>query len=153
MQLQDAVLYLCKKYPISTELSKARLTKLMYLADWESYKRTGASLTSIDWYFHNFGPYVDDVVEAARLSPHLEVIETSNFYGEKKEIIAAKTNAPLPELEKAQSEILDSVINQTKTLFWNDFIKYVYSTPPILGSDRYTVLNMEHFAKKYRQRG
>lgn len=151
MRIEDAILYICKKYPIPDELSKARLTKLIYLADWESCRKTKKQLTGIRWYFNNFGPYVDDVVDAAKRSKFLDVIETANFYGDRKEMICAKVNAPFPILEKEEIDILDYVIDETRRLYWNDFIKYVYNTAPIVGSDRYTHLNMEHFAKVERR--
>lgn len=151
MKVEDAVLYICKKYPIPNELSKARVTKLVYLADWESCRRTSSQLTDIKWYFHNFGPYVDDVVKAARDSKYLDVIETANFYGDKKEMIQIRNDSILPCFDRNQIDILDFVIDQTKGLYWNDFIKYVYSTSPIVNSNRYTTLNLEHFAKNERR--
>lgn len=151
MKIEDLVLYICKKYPIPDELSKARITKLVYLADWEYCKRTGEQLTGIQWYFHNFGPYVDDVVDAARHSKSLKVIETQNSYGDKKELICAEENSLSPTLKKEQREIIDLIMNETKTLYWNDFIKHVYSTEPIVGSNRYTYLDMKHFARQVRK--
>lgn len=148
MRVEDVVLYICKKYPIPDELSKARLTKLVYLADWESCLRTGEQLTNIEWYFHNFGPYVDDVVDAARRCSGLSVKETENFYGEKKELVELKHGATLPILNRVDSDIIDSVIDRTKRLYWNDFIEYVYGTPPVRGSNRHTTLNLERFAKE-----
>lgn len=151
MKIEDIILYFCKKYPLPSELSKARLTKLVYLADWQSCIRTGKQLTHIKWYFNNFGPYVDDVVDTARNNPNITVITTNNFYGDTKEVISVKDDAPMPTMEKNQAEILDFVINETKKLYWNDFIKYVYSTPPVSGSTRYTILNLEYFAKDIRR--
>lgn len=150
MALQDIVLYICKHYPMPSELSKARLTKMVYLADWEHCLKTGRQLTSINWYFNNFGPYVDDVINAARTSDKLLVIETENFYGERKELIKAVENAPDPRIEEEDAEIIDAVIDKTRRLYWNDFMKLVYSTPPISGSNRYTNLNLESFARKAR---
>jgi hypothetical protein len=34
--LGDVMAYLCEHYPHKDDLSKARLTKLVYLADWKS---------------------------------------------------------------------------------------------------------------------
>jgi len=150
MKIEDIVLYICKKYPLPEELSKARLTKLVYLADWKSCEQTGKQLSNIKWYFHNFGPYVDDVVNAARRSDHLRVIETENFYGDPKELISAAKDAPFPRMEKAEIEVLDSVIEETRRLYWNDFIRHVYDTPPIAQSNRHTYLNLENFAKQAR---
>lgn len=151
MKIEDIVLYICKKYPIPDELSKARLTKLVYLADWEACVRLGKQLTNIEWYFHNFGPYVDDVVDTARNSDQLTVNSTNNFYGENKELISAKKESLIPSIGKNQAEILDFVIEETKKMYWNEFINHVYSTPPISGSTRHTNLNLEKFAKETRK--
>jgi hypothetical protein len=35
-ELKDIIAYYCKQYPHKAELSKARLTKMVYLADWKS---------------------------------------------------------------------------------------------------------------------
>lgn len=152
MKIEDIVLYICTKYPLPEELSKARLTKLVYLADWKSCVNTGKQLSKIQWYFHNFGPYVDDVVNAARSCNNLDVIETENFYGDKKELIVAKKDAVLPRLDRENTDLLDAVIEDTRKLYWNDFIRYVYDTPPIAQSNRHTFLNLEKFAKQARAR-
>ena len=147
MKLEEVVRYICKKYPHPEELSKARITKLVYLADWEACKSNGSQITEIKWYFHNFGPYVDDVVESARESYYLHVIETENFYGEKKEVVTVSNDAPTPTLDKFSADILNKVIRQTKNLYWNKFIEYVYNTPPVANSERHTSLNLNKFAK------
>jgi hypothetical protein len=148
MKIDELVRYICKKYPLPKELSKARITKIVYLADWEACRRQGEQLTDIKWFFHNFGPYVDDVVNSARESEYLEIVETQNFYGEKKEVIAVKDDSPMPEVDKFAAEIVLSVLEKTKNMYWNDFIAYVYSTDPIAESERYSVLNLKNFAKK-----
>lgn len=152
MKIDDLILYICAKYPLPQELSKARLTKMIYLADWESCLRTGRQLTEIKWYFHNFGPYVDDVLEAAKLSPSLEVIETENFYGEPKQLIKARPDSAMPRIDRSTQTILDHIISETKGLYWSDFIKHVYATKPISESTRYSQLDLEKFARQGRVR-
>jgi hypothetical protein len=152
MKIDDLILYICAKYPIPQELSKARLTKMVYLADWESCLKTGRQLTEIKWYFHNFGPYVDDVLEAAKFSPNLDVIETENLYGEPKQLIKARPGSTAPQLDRPTQNIIDNVISETKGLYWSDFIRYIYATRPISESTRYSQLDLEKFAKQGRSR-
>lgn len=147
MNIADILVYFCTKYPLPQELSKARLTKMVYLADWESCLRFGKQLTHIQWYFHNFGPYVDDVLIAAEQSSELDVVRTENIYGDAKQIIKARPRASAPELSRDVENILDDVMSKTKGLYWSDFIKYVYATKPIAKSTRYTLLNLERFAR------
>lgn len=147
MPIADLLVYFCIKYPLPHELSKARLTKMVYLADWESCLRSGKQLTDIRWYFHNFGPYVDDVLNAAERSEFLEVVRTENFYGDAKQIIRARPNAHAPHSDRDVQSILDDVMQKTKRLYWADFIRYVYATPPIAQSTRYTELDLQRFAR------
>jgi hypothetical protein len=151
--LDDVLLYLCRKYPLPAELSKARLTKLVYLADWESAMTTGKQLTAIRWYFHNFGPYVDDVIESARRSPGLEVVRTENMYGEPKELVRIKKGAPDPKLNSQDEQILDEVIAETKKYYWNDFIKHVYDTYPVANGERYSELDLPKLAREAKSKG
>ena len=58
----------------------------------------------------------------------------------------------LTEFEKGLSEgernIIDSVINETKNLYWDSFIKHVYDTYPIRVTDRHKTLNLVALAKQ-----
>jgi hypothetical protein len=47
-----------------------------------------------------------------------------------------------PNLTEDEVESLDHVINETKKMYWHSFIKLVYTTHPIMGSNRYSFLNL-----------
>lgn len=147
--ISDVAAYLCRRYPHKSELSKTRLTKLVYLVDWEAAKHLGHQITDIKWYYHNFGPYVDDVLDAVKSDDRFEVVSTQNFYGDQKLEIKLRDEAePKVALSPAQIEILESVIESTSSMYWNSFIKHVYSTDPIAKSDRYRHLDLLEFAKQ-----
>ncbi|MEZ5576726.1 MAG: DUF4065 domain-containing protein [Candidatus Competibacteraceae bacterium] len=57
-RLQNIMAYFGIEYPHKFELSKARLTKMIYLADWFSSLADGKKLTDIEWLFNHYGPYV-----------------------------------------------------------------------------------------------
>lgn len=148
--LRDVTAYLCENYPYKSELSKARLTKLVYLADWLSVKTSGSQITNINWYFDNFGPYVPDVYnEASSNGDVFEIQNTVNAYGKEKVLIGLSDNFDTKniEIDEYTTRILNQVIDDTKGMYWDRFISYVYSTSPISKSDRYQYLNLAHFAK------
>jgi hypothetical protein len=148
--LRDVTAYLCKNYPYKTELSKARLTKLVYLADWFSVKSSGNQITGINWYFDNFGPYVADVYNMASLDKDtFKVEKTINAYGKEKVLISLSDDFDNSSISIGanEKEILDSVIDETKGMYWDKFIAYIYSTSPIAKSDRYQFLKLKDFLR------
>ena len=140
--LKDVIYYVCQKYPIKGELSKARLTKLVYLADWKSALERHQQITEIKWYFHNFGPYVDDVIDVAKKESIFEVSDTKNMYGDVKELVSISNIHFEPNLDSRERFYIDQVIEETKSMYWKKFIEHVYSTEPIKNSDRYSELDL-----------
>lgn len=149
-KLQNIVAYLCLHYPYKSELSKARLTKLVYLADWFSAIITGKQMTDIQWIFNHYGPYVDDVINAVDGIYGFSISRESNMYGTAKDVISFEENNYVINLSEMECSILNTVIEKTKNLYFNDFIDYVYSTYPVHSNERYSVLNLELLAKQYK---
>lgn len=149
--LKAATLYLCREYPHPDELSKARLTKMLYLADWRSCLVHGRQLTDISWVFNHFGPYVDAVYDMASSDSDFLIERTSNMYGDTKNVITAASKAPIAQLPESDRLVLDHVIETTKYKTYTGFIKLVYSTFPIVSQSRYTELDLVALASKYKQ--
>lgn len=150
--LADAMAYICVHYPYKDELSKARLTKMIYLADWRMVLKEKQQITSLVWTFNHYGPYLDDVKDAAAQDSRFVVKSTTNMYGSPKEIIAlASDDTEVGSLRPTEVAALDHVIEKTKDLTWAPFIKLVYSTYPIATQPRHTDLDLVALAKKYRK--
>lgn len=112
----------------------------------------GRQITDIKWYFHNFGPYVDDVIEVVQSDPRFEVVHSRNYYGEGKlEIRSSGRQASDSALDAQELSILDKIISETSSMYWNSFIKHVYATDPIQQSDRYQQLDLVGFAQESAQ--
>ena len=47
-------------------------------------------------------------------------------------------------------KIIDTVIEKTKNMSWTSFINFIYSTYPIVTSNRYTHLNLVEKAQQYK---
>lgn len=148
-KIKDVAAYICAKYPHKDELSKARVTKLVYLADWKSAQKKKKQLTKIEWYFHNYGPYVDAVIDSALKDSRFNIVSTSTMYGDSKTLLTIKSDANFEKgLSEEERKIIDSVISDTKNLYWDSFIKHVYDTYPIRVTDRHKTLNLVALAKQ-----
>lgn len=152
-EIKDVVAYIIKNYPdyIRHELSNARLTKMVYLADWHRALNADQQITDIHWYFDNYGPFVHDIErEAASRRDIFSVDLGSNMYGQPKKSIALKNPFYVPLIEEGEKRSLDHIIDATRMLYWDDFIKLVYATHPIASSERYSYLNLIEKAKEYK---
>jgi len=148
-KINEILHYFIQNYPYKDELSKTRITKMVYLADWIYSVKYHKQLTNINWYFDHYGPYVNDVYNAALSDKDIEILCTQSAFGNRKELFTFKDNFKVKDnfhLNDKEIEVLDEVINNTKYLNWNDFIKYVYSTYPIKTQKRYTTLNLPELA-------
>ena len=148
--LMNTLAYLLQAYPHKDDLSNARATKLVYLADWHQAINYKQQMTQVAWYFDNYGPFVWDVLNTARANPNLfSIQETSNYYGTPKTLLSRTSTLFSPILSRQEQTSLQHVILATQRLGWDDFIKLVYSTYPIASSPRYSYLNLVQKAAEY----
>ena len=148
--LIDVIAYIIKKIPSKDDLSNARTTKMIYLADWRHAITCGSTITAINWYFDNYGPFVWDIKQTAEENPDIFTIKaTATPYGNPKLLLGLKDNNFNPQLSHDEKRSLDHVIEMTKDLPWSQFIRLVYSTFPIITSERYTYLDLANKAIEY----
>ena len=140
------------KYPHKEHLANARITKMVYLADWYSVNVFGKQVSEISWYFDNYGPFVTDVIKMAQENTKVfSVTEENNYFGATKRVIKnISTYSPI--LSESEIKSLDKVIEITKNKTWERFITFVYSTYPIVVSDRYTNLDLMALSVEYQKR-
>jgi len=150
-KLLDIVGYICENYPYKDELSKARLTKLVYLSDWKSAIEHGKQISDIKWIFNHHGPYVDDVYNEAYNSHLFKIIRQLNIYGKEKVVINLSHKECWSSLTDNDIFCIEHVIKQTKPMLWGDFINLVYSTYPVVISDKYSKLNLVNIARAYKK--
>lgn len=150
--VKDTLAYLLLNYPYKHELSNARVTKMVYLADWHHTLNTGRQITDISWIYDNYGPFVWDVKNTAESEKSLfKVTSSSNFFGGPKCEFEIVNPNYRPSLTDSEQRSLDHVIESTKQAGWDAFIKLVYSTYPIVSSSRYSYLDLLTKATEYRR--
>ena len=147
--LKDIIKYLYLNYPHKNELSKARVVKMIYLADWKSSILYQKQITEIQWYFNHYGPYVSDIIDTIRNDADFTITSQVNIYGEIKELIKLNEIYSSPVISSDAQSVLDFVIKKTSSLSWEDFIQLVYSTYPIVTQPKYSNLNLEKLAVEY----
>lgn len=152
-KLNNVIRYLTSKYPHKHELSKTRLTKMVYLSDWYYTQKYNKQITNIEWYFDHYGPYVTDVYETALDDKYLSIEKGFSLYGAPKTTIKINDDYVTAKikLNKKEIEVLDAVIEDTKDLYWQDFIEKIYSTYPIREGQRYSNLNLVELAEENRK--
>ncbi len=128
-------------YPHASEPSSARLTKIMYLADWRSVLTRGRQLTELRWRFDNHGRLVRDVMGTAAQHPELVAVEDAlKSFRTLKRLVVLTDRAYVPLLADDERGVLDYVVALTAPFSYDRFIHLVYSTYPIVKSERYTQL-------------
>jgi uncharacterized protein YwgA len=149
--LRDVMAYVCAKYP-GSDLSKAKLAKILYLADWKSALEGRPQITPIIWKFNHYGPYVTDVVDVARQDHDFVLSADWTQFGNRRTIVQYKGSGA-PELEKSDQDILDEIIRRVSNLSFDAFLKLVYSTYPVVVSDRGSTLDLTKLAAEYQRSG
>lgn len=152
MEILDIAAYFVKNS--ETQLSKGRLNKLIYLADWKYSLNYGKQISNIAWKFNHYGPYVDDVENSISndLLHRFEIQAAATYYGDVKYIITIKKDLNFISPNQKEKEVLDIIIKLTDKLNWTDFINLVYSTYPIKVSERGEKLDLVTLAQQYRDR-
>jgi len=150
--LRDIMAYLIRRSPVKSVLSNARLTKLVYLADWRHTLRHGRQVSDIRWVFDNYGPFVWDIKNTAAENEKIFSIKaTENALGGSKTLITLRDDEYEPVLMREEKESLLHAIRKTSHLGWDAFIRLVYSTYPIISSERYSRLDLRELAGEYRR--
>ncbi|MFA0509649.1 MULTISPECIES: Panacea domain-containing protein [unclassified Vibrio] len=146
------VKYFLQNYPNKDELSASRLTKMVYLSDWRNALVNNKQLTETKWFFDHYGPYVDTLKESCNANSGITSYTSRNMYGKKKTCFTLNDDSSdyMAHLSISEKEILDFVIEKTKTKNYDEFIKLVYSTYPVANSEKYCSLNLTLMANEYK---
>ncbi|MBD2067352.1 hypothetical protein H6F93_07385 [Leptolyngbya sp. FACHB-671] len=130
--LQSILKYITSHYPNTNRLSRFRLIKILYLADWRSALIRNKQITSLKWTLGECG-----------LQPNQDI-----QVPDKRGFISFMD---YPSLTVQEKEILDHAIKTSSQKNWTDFTSIVYSTYPILkqNSDEDKELNLIQLARLY----
>lgn len=131
-QLRDVVAYLCKRYPHKQELSKARLSKMIYLGEFRSATTKGRRLTDQTWTFSHLGPYLGEMDEFPFPDESFRVTKGTSIYGDPMEVVTVLEDVEFPSLTEEDRRILDLVVKESAAKEWEDLCSLVCSTIPAI---------------------
>lgn len=147
-KLRNIIRYIVKNYPYPDDLTKTRITKLVYLIDLENVKKYGIQITNIEWFFDHYGPYVSDVLDEADEDKSISIDRDISNFGTVKYIVKPKRGKDeliYEDLSENDKNIIDKVIDDTKNYYWNEFIDHVYATEPIKNGKKYSKLDLKKY--------
>ena len=132
---EDVVAYLRRRYP-ANELSRVRLLRMAYLADWKSAVERGRQMTGLEWRFGERGP---ECPEARRLvEAELSGSPRPSF-------------ARYPSLTAEHGCLLRFVVRSVRGKGYPELEKLVYSTYPIFTRERHSELDLPALAEEYER--
>jgi len=151
-QLRDVVAYLCKEYPHKQELSKARIAKMVYLAEFWEAVNEGHRLTDRVWKFRACGPYLRDIEEMPSNEKCFRVVKGTSVFGDPMELFTVLDDVDFPSLTQEDMVVLDHVIKEAATKEWEDLCGFVSATIPAVWEPNDADLDLGAFAKKCESR-
>jgi hypothetical protein len=149
--IKDTLVFLLREYPYASDLSNARVTKMVFLADWHHAVTQGKQITDIKWFFDNHGPFVWAIKDVATQNSQVfRVAESINYFGTPKCEITLLDLHAQSSIVESEAASIRHVIQATKEFDWDTFIRLVYSTYPIVNSPRYSHLDLVAKADEYK---
>ncbi|MFO7966525.1 MAG: Panacea domain-containing protein [Archaeoglobaceae archaeon] len=129
-KLGDVIYYLADK--LGRIESRTKLVKLLFLIDTESKKEINKTLTGINYIYHFYGPYSEDIIHKAIEMDGEEVREVYNPILERYEYHKGEKERDLSFDEK-ELEILENVLEKYGTKSTQEIKNIVYSTDEVKG--------------------
>ena len=132
---KDVLAYLRRRYPRGG-LSRVRLRRMAYLADWKSAVERGRQMTGLSWGFGDNGPDC----------PEARLLVEAELSGPARGLLA-----PYPSLTAEDRRLLRFVVRSVREKGYPEVEKLVYPTYPILTRERHSGLDLVALAEEYRR--
>ncbi|MHB8089207.1 MAG: Panacea domain-containing protein [Anaerolineaceae bacterium] len=114
--------------PIST----IRLVKLLYLIDYEYYKKYQKTLTTIEWVKYKHGPYFFELPEVIRMTGfNLEVNEVPSEKGFSRTFQTYREIELSGILPFSDEGLINRVVNKWAREDLSEILNFVYKTKPM----------------------
>ena len=129
-----------------SHFTTSRATKMVFLVDW-FYSRFNMDnwrqATAIKWYYHQYGPYVD-LTSVAKEKFKITPDSQKNLFSLRTDMKGDIFN----DLDEDIKKMCKKVVAKTQSLSYLGFISYVYNTPAVKLSEKYTVIQVSAIAEK-----
>lgn len=130
----QAAVYLLSKYSADGTLDKSKVTKVLFLADWQLVAHGGASLTGTNWRKVSCGPTSPELNEEAARGVYLRLL-TSRDGDPDRPRLAVGTQAVSGGLSDIEKRIVDVMWEVCASRPWPLFLEIIGNTYPMVRTD------------------
>lgn len=131
-RFQEALVYLVHVLP---GVGRTKLMKLLFLADVESYKTRGRSLTGETYLSYDHGPWTRGLYRALESAPEIdERMSVTRFGDAKYAYRSAAEEYVRTHLTQEDVRVLDHVVERWGNRQLRSILDHVYSSPPYAGT-------------------
>jgi hypothetical protein len=144
--LKQVIAYILSKFRSRTGISISRLTKIVYLIDWQAALKLKHQITDLEWEIRYYGPYAKELVNLIKNDQDFRILIESEEFPDSQNIILERIiPISIPESDK---RIIDGVLNEIKYRDWDTFLNQIYSTFPFKTQDSYKILDLVKLANQ-----
>jgi len=108
--------------------TKTHILKLSYLVELEYFRQTKTRLTSVEWVYFKYGPYLfdyDSYIDGKCIS----VVKPNDDFS----LLNYNTNYDIPELDRTAERLIDRVIKRFGDMPLTKLLDYIYyDTEPMM---------------------
>ncbi|WP_338826256.1 hypothetical protein MTBGP_09490 [Moorella thermoacetica] len=134
-RLKSIIVFFVKNFP--RQLARTELVKLVYLFEYNHTQTFCEGFSGTKFIRHMHGPYASEIIDAVNELCNEGVLSCQEYptiYGSTGYLYKIKDDELALEyrLDDEQETIGWYIINETRSLGYNDIIEKAYSTPPMV---------------------
>ncbi|HLF92922.1 MAG TPA: Panacea domain-containing protein [Planctomycetota bacterium] len=142
---------------LSGQITRTRLIKFIYLADYEARRWLGAPISTLTYSYDRFGPYDKTLHDHLGHVSHLVEEEPRRWIDHQGYVYHSRSSSPVHRFTREERILLDHIAERYSSLPLPELLdEVVYQTEPMrkaIASDaRFTVLDMDSVNNEARRK-
>lgn len=133
-KLRDSVAYVVSEFKEHQRvpLTRTKLVKFLYLADWISCQKRHKPVTGVQYRSYYYGPYAPEILEAAEEQPHY-ILSERQFRSDGAPYYVYAPTGVKPKVSTLTADdraVIDGVLREYGAMSLKTLLRTVYQTPP-----------------------
>lgn len=114
-------------------LGRTRLTKALFLADYQARKHFGHPITTYDYKFHHYGPWTGQIREDVESLEAVSLVKEHTYLSFKGvgHYYTARGDAHYSNLGSSELFVLEAVCDHCASGDLDELLREIYDTPPM----------------------
>ena len=113
-------------------IGRIKLVKLVFLTDYESFRRHGATITGVQWEQHLYGPFAREIISTAQGLPDIVEQARTTLKGHTTyayAIASPPAGEALDGLTDDERRVAEDVFAEWGQEWWEAILAHVHSLP------------------------